>query len=114
MMHSLGSNTEKQKPNASNVLELTLIHSRYINITMKYRLVHITENGPYDYTLRIEERISVWSRLFSLKEPRIFVIRGDGRGYWEHRVSGIDIPNDVCEFANGVMQEYGERIRLRK
>ena len=114
MMHSLGSNTEKQKPNASNVLELTSLHSRYINITMKYRLVHITENGPYDYTLRIEERISVWSRFFSLKEPRIFIIRGDGRGYWEHRVSGIDIPHDVCEFANRVMQEYGERIRLRK
>lgn len=114
MMHSLGSNTKKQKPNVSNVLELTLIHSRYINITMKYRLVHITENGPYDYTLRIEERISVWSRFFSLKEPRTFIIRGDGRGYWEHLVSGIDIPHGVCEFANGVMQEYGERIRFRK
>lgn len=114
MMHSLGLNTEKQKPNTSNVLELTLIHRRYINITMKYRLVHITENGPYDYTLRIEERISVCSRFFSLKEPRTFIIRGDGRGYWEHLVSGIDIPHGVCEFANGVMQEYGERIRFRK
>ena len=81
---------------------------------MKYRLVHITENGPYDYTLRIEERISVWSRFFGLKEPKMFVIRGDGRGYWEHRVGGIELPRDVCEFANGVMEQYDRGLRLRK
>lgn len=81
---------------------------------MKYRLVHITENGPYDYTLRIEERISVWSRFFGFKEPKVFIISGDGRGHWGHRVAGIDVPHDVCEFADGVMQEYGERIRLWK
>ena len=81
---------------------------------MKYRLVHITENGPYDYTLRIEERISVWSRFFSFKEPKIYTINGDGRGFWEHRVSGIKVPDDVSEFANEVMNQYGQRIRLRK
>ena len=81
---------------------------------MKYRLVHITENGPYDYTLRIEERISVWSRFFTFNEPRVFVINGDGRGYWEHQVAGITVPHDVCDFANEVINQYGQRIRLRK
>lgn len=81
---------------------------------MKYRLVHITKNGSYDYTLRIEERISVWSRFFGLKQPRTYTINGDGRGYWEHPVGGIDIPEDVCEFANGVMEQYDRSLRLRQ
>jgi hypothetical protein len=81
---------------------------------MKYRLVHITENGPYDYTLRIEERVSVWSRFFSFKEPRMFIICGDGFGHWEHPVCGIALPQDVVEFANEVMKEYDYSLRLRK
>ncbi len=81
---------------------------------MKYRLVHITENGPYDYTLRIEERISVWSRFFGLKEPKMFVINGDGRSYWEHPVCGVKLPQDLVDFANEVMKEYGQHLRLRK
>lgn len=81
---------------------------------MRYRLVHITENGPYDYTLRIEERVSVWSRFFGFKEPRMFVIRGDGFSYWEHPVCGISLPQDVVEFANEVMKGHDSGIRLRK
>ena len=80
---------------------------------MKYRLVHITENGPYDYTLRIEERISVWSRFFGLKEPKMFVVRGDG-SYWEHPVCGVKLPQDLIDFATEVMKEYGQHLRLRK
>lgn len=44
----------------------------------------------------------------------MFTINGDGRGHWEHRVAGIDVPHDVCDFANEVMNQYGQRIRLRK
>ncbi len=80
---------------------------------MKYRLVHITENGPYDYTLRIEERISVWSRFFLSVKPKVYVIHGSA-GFWEHRVTGISVPQDVCDFANEVMKQYDYSLRLRK
>ncbi len=80
---------------------------------MKYRLVHITENGPYDYTLRIEERISVWSRFFLSVKPKVYVIHGSD-GFWEHRVTGISVPQDVCDFANEVMKQYDYSLRLRK
>lgn len=80
---------------------------------MKYRLVHITENGSYDYTLRIEERISVWSRFFFSVRPKVYVIHGSD-GFWEQRVTGISVPQDVCDFANEVMKQYGYSFRLRK
>ena len=81
---------------------------------MKYRLVHITENGPYDYTLRIEECVSVWSRFFGFKEPRMYTIRGDGRGYWQHIVCGIDFPSDLIDFANEAVNNHDRNLRFRK
>jgi len=78
---------------------------------MKYRLVHITENGPYDYTLRIEERISIWSRFFHLKKPKTYIIRGSGRGDWYYTTYGIKLPSDLIVFANEVIHEFGVRLR---
>lgn len=81
---------------------------------MKYRLIHLTTNGPHDYTLRIEERLSVWSRLFSTAEPTRYEIHGSGYGDWEHRVVGIRVPDDLIEFANEVIIEHEHGLRLRK
>jgi hypothetical protein len=78
---------------------------------MKYRLVHITRNDSNDYTLRIEERISVWSRLFFSATPKVHVIHGSGYGDWRYGTYGINLPCDLTDFANGVMNEY--RIRIR-
>lgn len=80
---------------------------------MKYRLVHTTYHGSHEFTLRIEERISVWSRFFFSKKPKVYVLRGS-QGLWEHQVIGIKVPIDVIEFANEVVKEYGERLRIRE
>ena len=81
---------------------------------MKYRIIHISVNGSHDYSLRIEERISVWSRfLFSVK-PKVFTIRGDGHGYWEQHTYSAQLPHDLIEFANEVVYQYEHSIRLRQ
>lgn len=80
---------------------------------MKYRLVHTTYHGSNEFTLRIEERISVWSRFFFSVKPRVYALRGS-LGFWEHQVIGIKLPTDLIEFADEVVKEYGERLRLRK
>lgn len=40
-------------------------------------------------------------------------VRGDG-SYWEHPVCGVRLPQDLIDFATGVMKEYGQHLRLRK
>ena len=80
---------------------------------MKYRLVHFKENGSYDYTLHIEECVSVLSRLFFSTSPKTYVINGS-KGRWEHRVIGIAVPREVCDFADEVIEEHVRDIRLRK
>lgn len=79
---------------------------------MKYRLVHTTYHGSHEFTLRIEERISVWSRFFFSVKPKMYVLRGS-LGFWEHQVIGIKLPTDLIEFANEAVKEYGERLRIR-
>jgi hypothetical protein len=77
---------------------------------MKYRLVHTTYHGSNEFTLRIEERISVWSRFFFSVKPRVYVLRGS-RGFWEHQVIGIKVPVDLIEFADEAVKESDERLR---
>ena len=80
---------------------------------MKYRLTYLGKNGPYHYTLYIEECMSIWRRLFTYYRPRSYVVHGN-RGFWEHRVTGIPVPQEVRDFADEVVSEYDKRICLRK
>ena len=80
---------------------------------MKYRLVHTTYHGSSEFTLRIEERISIWSRFFCSVRPKVYVLRGS-IGFWEHQVIGGKLPPDVVEFADEVVKDHGQRIRIRE
>lgn len=93
---------------------MTFNHSRYINMAMRYKLLRINTDGPREYTLTIEEYPSLLDRLLSSKQPRIHVIRGDGIGFWEYPVHGINISRDLIDFANEVVKQHGDGICLRK
>ena len=101
----------QKRRDAPHRTQLTYESYWFININMKYRLVHITVNGSHDYTLRVEERISVWSRFFFSVQPKMYVVHGTGYGDWHYGTYGITLPRDLIDFANEVISEYNLRLR---